>query len=66
MKICQENENLVKIGQKYTATDMEKSLIPNSTEKCPVGAMLIYVNRQTEITKIIGAFATTQMNLNIQ
>jgi len=44
MKICQGNGNLVKIGQKYLATDMEKSLIPHSTEKCPVGAMLIYVN----------------------
>jgi hypothetical protein len=64
MKICQENGNLVKIGQKNFATDMKKSLITNSTEKCPMGAMLIYVNRQTEITKITGAFATMQMNLN--
>lgn len=46
MKICQKNGNLVKTGQKHLATDMEKSLIPDSTRKCPVGAMLTYADRQ--------------------
>ena len=51
------NGNLVKIWQKYLAIDMEKFLIPHSTEKGPVAAMLIYVNRQTEITKLRGNYA---------